>query len=298
MMDAAGVKARLAAEAELVETYLTGCISQTGTIPPGLRSAMNYSLLAGGKRLRPVLCISFASLFGEKDAVMPFAAAIECIHSYSLVHDDLPAMDNDDMRRGKPSNHKQFGEAAAILAGDALLTDAFSLMASCGGQLPPERVLPAIGYMACAAGSPGMVGGQFLDMLYTEQKRCTLEELRTMHAMKTGALLRAACVCGALLAGAGADAVAQVEIYGNGLGAAFQIVDDILDVVGDAAVLGKPVGSDEACGKVTYPSLLGLAQSRALAREEADKASAALACFGERADFLRGLADYVVQRVN
>lgn len=298
MMDAAGVKAQLNAEAQRVEHYLAGCLDKADGMPAGLLKAMNYSLLAGGKRLRPVLCLSFARLFGIENAVLPFAAAIECIHSYSLIHDDLPAMDNDDMRRGKLSNHKQFGEASAILAGDALLTDAFAFMASCGQNLPPQRVLAAVSYMARAAGSPGMVGGQFLDMLYTERKSCTLEELRAMHAMKTGALLRASCVCGSLLAGADADSVALVEHYGDGLGAAFQIVDDILDIVGDAAVLGKPVGSDVACGKVTYPSLLGLEKSVVLAREEADKACAALASFGKQADFLRGLAEYVVQRVH
>jgi geranylgeranyl diphosphate synthase type II len=298
MMDAAEVKTHLKKDARLVEDFLAGCLRTLEGIPDGLLAAMNYSLLAGGKRLRPVLCLNAARLFGlEAEKALPFASAIECIHSYSLIHDDLPAMDNDDLRRGKPSNHKQFGEATAILAGDALLTDAFSFAASLPG-IAPERVLGAVVYLARAAGSPGMVGGQFLDMLYTGQGPRSLDELRAMHAMKTGALLRASCVCGALLAGADRAEAASVERYGRGLGVAFQITDDILDVVGDGSLLGKPVGSDEAGGKVTYPSLLGLDQSRSLAQEEAGAAVRALAPFGGKAAFLRGLAEYIVQRTH
>ncbi len=297
MMDAAGVRAQLKAGAEQVETWLAGSLATLPGLPPGLAKAMNYSLLAGGKRLRPVLCLAFARLFGLREGAMPFACAIECIHSYSLIHDDLPAMDDDDLRRGKPSNHKAFGEASAILAGDGLLTDAFTFMASCGASLPADRVLAAVAYLARAAGSPGMVGGQYLDMLYTERKHCTLEELRAMHAMKTGALIRASCVCGALLAGADETRLPLAEAYGAALGASFQIVDDILDVVGDESVMGKPVGSDAAEGKITYPSLLGLEASRALAEQETEKARAALASFGPEAAFLRGLAGYMVKRV-
>ena len=297
MMPVAEMKALLSRRGREVEACLARCC-EGRAVPPRLRDSMLYSLQAGGKRLRPALCLSCAALCGLETAeVLYFASAIEMIHTYSLVHDDLPAMDNDDLRRGKPSSHKAFGEATAILAGDGLLTDAFTFMASCGRALPADRVLAAVVYLARAAGSPGMVGGQYLDMLYTEQKRCTLDELRAMHAMKTGALIRASCVCGALLAGADPAAVQQAEAYGAALGAAFQIVDDILDVTGDEALLGKPVGSDAAEGKVTYPSLLGLAAARALAAEEAERARAALAPFGEKAAFLRGLADYVVKRV-
>ncbi len=297
------LKKRLKEEAALVETYLADCLGLLRGLPPGLRAAMDYSLLAGGKRLRPVLCITFAKAFGEggengslTDAVMPFAAAIECIHTYSLIHDDLPAMDNDDMRRGRPSNHKQFDEATAILAGDALVTDAFFFMASAAGKLPSDRVLAAVSCMALAAGSPGMVGGQYLDMLYTEAKTATLEQLRGMHAMKTGALITASCLSGAILGGADAGEQQAVAAYGRSLGSAFQIMDDVLDEIGDPALLGKPVGSDAANEKTTYPSLLGLEQSRALARQEAEKAIAALPDAGTQTGFIHALARYVVER--
>ena len=299
------LKKQLKTDAAQVEAFLADCLGSLLGLPQGLRAAMDYSLLAGGKRLRPVLCLTFARAFGEKrepacpsitDAVMPFAAAIECIHTYSLIHDDLPAMDDDDMRRGRPSNHKQFDEATAILAGDALVTDAFAFMASAGKQLPAERVLAAIACMATAAGGPGMVGGQYLDMQYTLAKTATLEQLRGMHAMKTGALITASCLTGAILGGADAKEQQAVASYGKALGSAFQIMDDILDIIGDAAVLGKPIGSDAANEKPTYPSLLGLEQSRALAHEEADKAVASLPDAGSQTAFLHALARYVVER--
>ncbi len=305
MMDEAAIKAILARDAERVETYLTnqgpqGNPLQGLEIPQGLADAVAYSLMAGGKRLRPALCLSFTRLFaGDDEKALPFAAGIECIHTYSLIHDDLPAMDNDDFRRGKPSCHKQFDEATAILAGDALLTDAFFLMSSCAESLPAERVLQAINRMALAAGSAGMVGGQFLDMQYTGKQSIPLAALREMHAMKTGALLQASCLCGALLAGAENEELKKVAAYGRALGAAFQIADDILDETGDAAAMGKPVGSDSANGKITYPSLLGLDESRRLAEEEHQNAVSALEPYAHHAEcaFLQGLAAYVVQRV-
>ena len=300
------LKKQLKDEAARVEAYLVGCLGELPGLPQGLRTAMDYSLLAGGKRLRPVLCLTFAKAFGERngtsvcssimDAAMPFAAAIECIHTYSLIHDDLPAMDNDDLRRGRPSNHKQFDEATAILAGDALLTDAFFFMASVAGKLPADRVIAAISCMAIAAGSPGMVGGQFLDMHYTLAKTATLEQLRGMHAMKTGALITASCLTGAVLGGADEAAQQAVVAYGKSFGAAFQIMDDVLDEIGDPTLLGKPVGSDAANEKTTYPSLLGLEQSRALAKDEAEKALAALPNAGSQTEFLHALARYVVER--
>ena len=300
------LKKHLKEEAAHVEAYLTDCLGLLPNLPAGLRAAMDYSLLAGGKRLRPVLCLTFAKAFGENenicpsltDAVMPFAAAIECIHTYSLIHDDLPAMDNDDLRRGRPSNHKQFDEATAILAGDALVTDAFFLMTRAAGQLPAERVIAAVSCMSLAAGSPGMVGGQFLDMKYTEAKKATLEELRGMHAMKTGALITASCLTGAILGGADAVAQEAVAAYGRAFGACFQIMDDVLDETGDPALLGKPVGSDAANEKTTYPSLLGLEESKKLAREEAEKAIAALPDAGSQTAFLHALARYIVERNN
>ena len=294
------VKTRLKEEAAAVGHWLAGALRDKG-LPPGLQAAMEYSLLAGGKRIRPVLCLTAARLFGLEQALtMPFAGALECIHTYSLIHDDLPAMDDDDLRRGRPSNHKQFDEATAILAGDGLLTDAFALMASCaGGAVPAERVLRALSLAAVAAGSPGMVGGQFLDMEYTAREGVSLEELAAMHTMKTGALLRAACECGAVLAGADEPAVAALAAYGRSIGAAFQITDDILDETGTEEELGKPVGSDAAQHKNTYPSLLGLEKSRAMAISHTDAAIQALSAFSApEAALLRGLAVYIVNRVS
>jgi len=293
------VKERLMVYARDVETYLRGSLKGKG-IPSGLSEAMEYSLLAGGKRLRPVLCLCFARMLGVKaDAVMPFAAAFEYIHTYSLVHDDLPAMDDDDLRRGRPSNHKVFGEAMAILAGDGLLTEAFGLMAASAVDIPADRVVRAMGALAKAAGAAGMVGGQALDMAYTARAGVSLEELREMQALKTGALITAACVCGAELAGAEPDAAARARSYGQSVGAAFQIVDDVLDVVGDEKTLGKPVGSDEEQGKTTYPSLIGVERSMDLARRNAAQAVESISPFeGEEAEFLRDLARYIVDRVS
>ena len=282
-------KEQLKKQGALVENYLASCLDRfdvvpggpTGNLglPAGLKKAMYYSLLAGGKRIRPVLCLSTAALFGlaEKDA-LPLAAGIECIHSYSLIHDDLPAMDDDDLRRGKPSNHKQFGEATAILAGDGLLTDAFYLMTETvrSGKVAPANALRALAAVALAAGSSGMVGGQYLDMEYTARQGISLAELARMQAGKTGAMLAVSCSGGALLAGAPEAAIAAFEEYGRWLGKAFQIVDDILDETGTEEELGKPVGSDAEQGKVTYPSLVGLAESRRLAEATGAEALSAL----------------------
>ncbi|MDR2668954.1 MAG: polyprenyl synthetase family protein [Desulfovibrio sp.] len=320
-----------------MEERLDACLRDEAG-PPGLLEAVRYSLFAGGKRIRPVLCILSSRVPVRPDpnladAVLTFACALECIHTYSLIHDDLPAMDDDDFRRGRPSCHKQFDEATAILAGDALLTDAFALAAGCAGRvLPAERVLRAVAATAKAAGSAGMVGGQFLDMLYTggakpgleatdavravqrgsvpHPKKAgavkavqsgavpSLEALATMQAMKTGAMLRLPCEVGAVLTGVPPETVEALARYGTALGAAFQITDDILDVAGDAALLGKPVGSDSAARKCTYPALLGLKKSRETAEQYADRAVAALhGLGGESAALLRGLAAYVVNRV-
>lgn len=298
-MDRRALKAELAARAQTVESYLAECLHGRD-IPEELRAAMAYSLQAGGKRLRPVLCLAFAQLFGlDGAAAMPVAAAFELIHTYSLVHDDLPAMDNDDLRRGKPSNHKVFGEALAILAGDGLLTEAFTLAAEAVARVPAERVVEAVRLLAQAAGAGGMVGGQALDMAYTGRAGVGLEEMAAMHARKTGALIRAAGHCGAVLAGADSAGVAAAVAYGRHLGLAFQIVDDILDVIGDQAAIGKPVGSDQAQGKSTYPSLLGLEESRRRAEAEAQAAVDSLAAYTDnQADFLRRLAQYVVIRLH
>lgn len=289
------MKSLLRERGEKTEACLSVCLD-AHPIPPRLKEAMLYSLQAGGKRLRPVLCLSVASLCGlDPERAMPFAAAIEMIHTYSLIHDDLPAMDNDDLRRGKPSNHKAFGEATAILAGDALLTDAFGVLCRC--PVEAENLLRAAVALALAAGASGMVGGQQLDMAATGGKFMTVEELRSMHAMKTGALLRASCLCGALLAGADTAVCDAVSEYGSSLGVAFQIADDILDVVADTETLGKPAGSDAAQGKQTYPALLGLEESRTLAQQYARAAQDSLKSFdGVDADFLCALAQYVADR--
>ena len=247
-MNAQTVKAHLAERGKLVEEHLRGCVADPGT-PERLREAMLYSLLAGGKRLRPVLCLTAASLFGaDPKDVLPFACGIEMVHTYSLIHDDLPAMDDDDLRRGRPSNHKAFDEATAILAGDALQSDAFLCMTTC--PLPADRVLRAVHEFAAAAGSFGMAGGQELDMIATG-RRISLEDLRHLHALKTGAILRASVTCGAILAGADSGSLEKLGVFGSELGVAFQIADDILDVVSDTATLGKPAGSDEEEDKNT-----------------------------------------------
>ncbi len=298
VLSAEQVKKILAHEAIAVEGWLETCLDAPG-IPERLRAAMRYSLLAGGKRIRPVLCLLSARMHGlSTELAMPFAGALECIHTYSLIHDDLPAMDDDDLRRGKPSNHKQFDEATAILAGDALLTDAFHLMGMIRGILP-ERVLAALVCVADAAGSRGMVGGQMLDMQYTAEPSIGIDAIASMHAMKTGALLRASGLAGALLAGADAEQQRAMRRYGELFGAAFQIMDDILDEIGNSETLGKPVGSDAANNKMTYPALMGLEISKVLAREKATEAALELQGYGgEEAELLRGLAGYIILRLS
>lgn len=298
------VKQELARRAGEIEACLADCLKGRD-IPERLLASMEYSLHAGGKRLRPALVMSFARLHAPACGcagarILPFAAGLECIHTYSLIHDDLPAMDDDDLRRGKPSNHKKFDEATAILAGDGLLTEAFTLMFSClDAGVPPERVLRAAQAVSVAAGAGGMVGGQALDMEFTARAGVGFEELRGMHAMKTGALITASCVAGAILAGAGPSDVRRANEYGRAVGQAFQIVDDILDVVSDTETLGKPAGSDERQGKTTYPALLGLEESRRLAGERAAEAVAQLEPYtGPEAGFLRALARYIVERAS
>lgn len=299
MMSAQEFKSVLKTEADAVENYLSTCLNNRN-IPQRLQAAMEYSLLAGGKRLRPVLCLAVAAMLGaKKEHIMPFASAIEYIHSYSLIHDDLPAMDDDDLRRGKPSNHKAFDEATAILAGDGLLTEAFVLMTETAQHISAPSVLSAVNTVAVAAGSGGMVGGQQLDMDFTGRDDVSLEELQTMHAMKTGALIRCSCECGAILGGASAEEQQCIRTYGANIGAAFQIVDDILDETGTEEELGKPVGSDLEQGKNTYPSMLGIEKSRELAQERVDTAIEQLTAFdGAEALFLRKLAQYIIDRVS
>lgn len=287
----------LSREASVIHTFLQDCMQKRG-IPDKLSSAMQYSLLAGGKRLRPVLCLNWAKMLGaEQKQVLSFAAGLECIHTYSLIHDDLPAMDDDDLRRGKPTNHKKYGEALAILAGDGLLTFAFELMLECAVRGEPlNRALLEI---ARAAGAGGMVGGQVLDMEYTGQGSSDLDKLQNMHLLKTGALLVSSCVTGAVLAGGGEDDVRRAGEFGRHVGLAFQIADDILDVTGDQEIMGKPVGSDEKQGKFTYPALIGIEKSKKIAQKSVSAAGVVLEAYaGEEKEFLLSLTDYIVNRVS
>lgn len=297
-MSEVNVKKTLANYAGVVEKFLSTCLHERD-VAPRLAEAMEYSLMAGGKRVRPVLCMVWAEIVGTPaEAVVPFAAGIECIHTYSLVHDDLPAMDDDDLRRGKPTNHKQFGEATAILAGDALLTEAFGLMLNVPG-IPAERVLQAAAVLAYGSGPNGMVGGQQIDMELTGRSGVELRDLQRMHSLKTGALITASCLAGAILGGGGEDDMQRAMEYGKHVGMAFQIADDILDVVGDERELGKPVGSDQGQGKNTYPSLVGLEQSRIMAAQCAVAANRVLQAYkGPQVDFLSHLAAYIVDRTN
>ncbi len=260
--------------------------------------AMHYSLFAGGKRLRPILLLSGAeAVGGQPEDYLPAACALECIHTYSLIHDDLPAMDDDDLRRGKPTCHKAFDEATAILAGDGLLTFAFELLTHPDllARAPGERVLRVIGLIAKAAGISGMVGGQMADLL-AEGRRVSPEELDFIHRHKTGALITASVVSGAILAGASPEEERALEAYGWAVGRAFQIVDDLLDILGDEKVIGKPVGSDLEKGKATYPALFGIEASRQKAIELVEEALAALSPFDHRAEPLRDIARYIVER--
>lgn len=237
--------------------------------------AMKYSLLSGGKRIRPILLLEFYALCGGKgDNALNFAAALEMIHTYSLIHDDLPCMDNDDMRRGRPSCHKAFGEDTALLAGDALLTFAFKTAAETDG-IPADRVLKAIAVLAENAGISGMVGGQVEDLAF-EKSGATLDELRGMYLKKTSCLLSAGAVCGSILAGADDEELKYAAEYAEKLGLAFQIIDDILDCTSDEKTLGKPIGSDEKNGKTTYVTLLGIDGAKAEAERLSNEALTAL----------------------
>jgi geranylgeranyl diphosphate synthase type II len=282
----------------LVDRALDDYIPGDQNEPPVIFQAVRYTLLAGGKRIRPILCLAAAeAIGGETDAILPAACALEMIHTYSLIHDDLPAMDNDDCRRGRPTLHKIFGEDIAILAGDALLTEAFHLLADRKRMpdIPADRLLDAAREIAEAAGYRGMVGGQVQD-IRAEGKKVELQTLYAIHRRKTGALLRVSLRAGAILAGAGDEALADLSEYGGKIGLAFQIADDILNVEGDPALLGKGTGSDAARGKITFPALLGIEASRARAEELVMEAVASLAPFGDGAAPLRAIARYILER--
>jgi geranylgeranyl diphosphate synthase type II len=283
---------------ELVDAALNEALPHETNYPPVIFQAVRYSLFAGGKRLRPILCLAAAeAVGGDGRAVLPVACALEMIHTYSLIHDDLPAMDDDDLRRGQPTSHKVFGEAVAILAGDALLTEAFALMSAAERmpQIPPDRILSVIHEIARAAGFWGMVGGQVLDM-QAEAGPVNEETLLYIHTHKTGAMIVASVRAGAILAGAQTGEVEAIADYGRNVGLAFQIADDILNVEGDRAALGKGTGSDAERGKLTFPHLLGIEASRTRMEDLVARAQSALRGFDQRAKPLRAIARYVIER--
>jgi geranylgeranyl diphosphate synthase type II len=256
---------------------------------------MSYSLMAGGKRVRPVLLLAAGNAVGgSEEDMLPFACAVEYVHTYSLIHDDLPAMDDDDFRRGRPTSHRVFGEALAILAGDALLTQAFEVLAA-DGAVPPERRVAIIREIAVAGGPAGLVGGQAAD-LEGEGRDLSLPELEFIHARKTGALILASVRCGAIAAGAAGARLADLSEYARRVGLCFQIVDDLLDVEGDPAATGKGTGRDSTRRKATFPAVFGIEASRRRAAELIDAAIAAIAGFGPEADPLRSLAGFVGRR--
>ncbi len=279
----------------LVEEGLVRELREAEAFNARLAESMKYSLMAGGKRLRPILLMAAADAVGGRgEDYLPSACAMEMIHTYSLIHDDLPAMDNDDYRRGMLTNHKVYGAGLATLAGDALLTLAFEVLTRQEG-VSPETQVRVMREFCEGAGPNGMVGGQALD-LAAEGKPIDRETLRRMHMAKTGALFRASVRAGAILAGADEAELAALTEYSEAFGLTFQITDDILDVTGDEATIGKPVGSDERNHKSTYVTLTSLDEAKRLAREAADKAHAALAPLGEKAAFLDELAEFLVTR--
>lgn len=283
----------------LVDKALDDMLPGEDNEPKLLHRAMRYSVFAGGKRLRPILAMTAADIVsGNKAYVMPLAVALECVHTYSLVHDDLPAMDDDDLRRGKPTAHKVFGEAVAILAGDSLLTFAFGLLTSpgCIRTYRPDRLLRAIGDLAYAAGSERLIGGQMLDVV-SEGKAVEAETIERIMSHKTAALIGVSLTCGACLAGGTEEQIRIMGRYGEQLGKAFQIKDDLLDLEGDAAKLGKAVHKDQKRGKATFPKLLGKSNTKDMMCELIESAIEAIRPLGEKAEILALIGRYVGDRV-
>ena len=284
---------------QLVDEALDRLLPPEDELPASLHKSMRYSVFAGGKRVRPILMLAACeAVGGEIGRAVPAACAMEMIHTYSLIHDDLPAMDDDDFRRGNPTNHKVFGEAVAILAGDALLTQAFILLASpeYAEKTGAGRLLPVIREIAWCAGSHGMVGGQVVDMESEGKHDIDLATVQYIHTHKTGALIKASVKSGALLGGADEASLAAMTRYGEAIGLAFQIADDILDIEGTTEEIGKDAGSDEARGKATYPAVVGITEAKKRAGELVEMALGALAVFDEKADPLREIAKYIVYR--
>jgi geranylgeranyl diphosphate synthase type II len=292
------VKSLLNLGVELTDRALEELLPSVETVPASIHGAMRHSVFAGGKRLRPVLAMQTGITIAGTlpPGIARLGAAIEMLHTYSLIHDDLPALDNDDLRRGKPTCHKAFGEAIAILAGDALQTRAFEVLA--GLDAPPAATVQIIGLIANAVGTvDGMIGGQVLD-IESEHLKPTPELVHSIHRAKTGALIRVSVVTGGVFAGATPDDVSRLTLFGSKAGLAFQIVDDVLDLTVDSAQLGKTAGKDEATEKATWPAVFGIEQSRVDAARLIDEAFAALDAYGSRADGLKAVARYLVERKN
>jgi geranylgeranyl diphosphate synthase type II len=291
------LKSYLKAKKQLVEAALDHSIP-IGT-PTTIYEAMRYSLLAGGKRLRPILCLATCELMGGTlEMAMPTACALEMIHTMSLIHDDLPAMDNDDYRRGKLTNHKVYGEDIAILAGDALLSYAFEYVASQTRNVPPQQILKVIARLGNTVGAEGLVGGQVLDLESEGKLDITAETLTSIHIHKTGALLETSVISGAILAQAAEDDLERLRCYAQNIGLAFQIVDDILDITATQEELGKSIGKDVRAQKATYPSLWGIEASKTQAEKLVDDAISQLASYCEQAEPLRAIAEFIVTRTH
>ncbi len=291
------LKAYLQGKKEIVEKALDESLPMEK--PEKIYEAMRYSLLAGGKRLRPILCLATADLLGQTQVVaMPTACALEMIHTMSLIHDDLPAMDNDDYRRGRLTNHKVYGEDIAILAGDGLLAYAFEFVAQNTLGIPPHRVVKVLAILGKAVGANGLVGGQVLDLECEGKADVTADTLSFIHRRKTGALLEACVASGAVLAGASEDDLARLSVYAQNIGLAFQIVDDILDVTATSEELGKTAGKDISAQKATYPRIWGLETSRQKAQVLIEDAIAQLTIYGAEADPLGAIAEYIINRKN
>jgi geranylgeranyl diphosphate synthase, type II len=293
------LKAYLKEQCARVDAALDGVLPKETELPHSLHTSMRYSVFAGGKRVRPILMLAACkAVGGNTEHAIPAACAMEMIHTYSLIHDDLPAMDDDDFRRGNPTNHKVFGEAIAILAGDALLTEAFKLISSpCfAADCAPAARLSVIHEIASCAGSHGMVGGQVVDMESEGKTDIDLPTVQYIHTHKTGALIKASVVAGAVLGGADQQKLAAITRYGEAVGLAFQIADDILDIEGTTEEIGKDAGSDQARGKATYPAVMGLAAAKEEALIMMEEAFRALDIFGEEADPLREIATFIVKR--
>ncbi len=289
------IKEIITEKADIINKVLRGYTEHENNPQSLIYEAMNYSLFAGGKRIRPVIMLLVCDMLsGDENEVMPFACAMEMIHTYSLIHDDLPAMDNDDYRRGKLTNHKKYGEAIAILAGDALLNKAFETVTSAVYK-DSSRAIKAMSVLSKSSGTEGMIGGQTVD-IESEGKKISPDELLYLHSLKTGAIIRSSGVIGAIMAGAGDDEIKAVDEYCKNFGIAFQIQDDLLDILGNEEILGKATGSDSANEKTTFVTLYGIEESKKAVDSYTEKACSALDVFGSKAQQLKALAYLLVNR--